>query len=505
MRALAIDAGTTLVKAVVFDDNGTALATERRPVPVERRCPGFAEQDMAAVWAQAVDAARAALAAAGGTVGAITITAQGDGCWLIDAQGRPTGPAILWSDSRAEDVVATWAADGVLERAFGVNGTLVFPGLPNAILHWLSAHEPDRLAASAHALTCGGWLFRCLTGTVVAERSDASAPFLDLSTGEYSDTLLELFGLPWARTLLAPVSDWADCVAGLSLDAADSLGLPADAPVVLAPYDVAACAIGVGAIEPGDAWSILGTTLCTGIAAGSTTTTVGGLTLTVGGGVPPLRAFATLCGTDVLQWSKRILGIDSVPQLVDSAAESPAGANGLVFLPYLSTAGERAPFRDTRAAGSLHGISLLHTRADVARAVVEGLSMAVRDCLAAAVGTAPVTGLRVTGGGANSDLWCRLLAQTAGTPVLRSADGETGAKGAYLCALVATGTVPTIGDAVAEYVHVEVVGEPEPAAVQRYDDLYAEYLSVRENARATWATTTAASRAAAPTGRRDAL
>ncbi|TLW91268.1 carbohydrate kinase [Saccharomonospora piscinae] len=493
MSAIAVDAGTSVIKAVVFDDSGREVAVARRAAEVHRPRAGWAEQDMAAVWDAVTAAVRDVLPPDG--VRFLALTAQGDGCWLVDERGEPTGPAVLWSDGRAASLVDTWWRNGVAEDAFRINGSLGFAGLPHAVLTWLREHDPDRLAHSATALTCGGWVFSRLTGVLGAELSDASVPLLDPRTREYSPELLSLFGLEWARHLLPEVLGGADTTAPLTRRAAEELGLPEGTPVVLAPYDVAATARGAGATDPGQACTILGTTLCTTVVRPTVDTTgaAAGLTLVPGSGPGYLRAFPTLAGTEVLSWASELLGLRGmrrVADLSDLAARARPGADGLVFLPYLSPAGERVPFLDTKARGTFWGLSLEHGREAVARAVLEGLTMVIEDCVRAATtgsGTAsPLTELRVCGGGANSALWCGLIADVVGVPVVRPTDTEVGAKGAFLTGLVATGAEPTVAEAARRHVRVDRTDEPTPELRRHYADGYARFLALRDVAATGW-------------------
>ncbi|WP_112133770.1 FGGY family carbohydrate kinase [Glycomyces dulcitolivorans] len=484
MTAISIDAGTTAIKAVAHAGDGTELAVARRSVAVERPRPGWAEQDMADVWRATAEAVRDVAAALPEPPQRIALTAQGDGCWLVDAQGEPTGPAVLWSDGRAADIVDRWRDEGRLAEAFRANGSLTFPGLPNAVLAWLDAHDPDRLDRSHAALTCGGWVFHNLTGLFAADESDASAPFLDPATRDYSPRLVELFGLSRAARLLPQVLGDGRRAAALRPEAAAALGLPAGLPVVMAPYDVASTAIGAGAATAGTGCAILGTTLCTEIVRAGTDTSgePAGLTVALDSAGQWLRVYPTLAGTEVIDWATAMLGLDSPEALGDLAAQAPPGAGGLVFLPYLSPAGERAPFLDTAARGTFWGLTLEHGREHLARAVFEGLTLTIKDCLAAS--GADVGELRVCGGGASSDFWCRMIADATGVPVARTADTEIGAKGAFLSGLVATGDEPDLATAAAKYVRTGDRFEPE--GPEPYSRLYGEFLDLREIARAGW-------------------
>ncbi|SDK17224.1 FGGY-family carbohydrate kinase [Nonomuraea jiangxiensis] len=481
MAIICVDAGTTVIKAVGYDASGAESAVARRETTVSRPAPGHAEQDMDAVWDAVADTVRE-VAARVGEVEFVAVTAQGDGCWLVDEHGEPTGPAILWNDARAAATVDAWTRAGLATAAFRLNGSSAASGLPHAILTWLRAHDPGRLDRSSALLTCGGWIYARMTGEVVAEESDASAPFMDLRARAYSPALAAMFGLEWAERLLPPIRSCP--VAELTPAAATTLGLAAGTPVVMAPYDIAATALGAGAVTAGQACGILGTTLCTEVIVetpgldGEPT----GITIALPGGY--LRAFPTFAGTEVVQWTCRLLGLAGPAELGELAVLSPPGAGGLTLLPYLSPAGERAPFSDPLARGSLLGMSFEHGREHVARAALEGLTMVIRDCLAA-TGAAP-TELRVCGGGAASAPWLSLIADVTGLPVRRPADAEVGARGAYLVGLAATGAATSVPAAAAQHVRLRDAVEPDPARHAFYARLFDDFLTLRGTSAGTW-------------------
>ncbi|MET8684698.1 FGGY-family carbohydrate kinase [Streptomyces sp. NPDC004732] len=484
MSVLAIDVGTTMIKSVVFDDQGNELAVSRLATEVQRRHPGWAEQDMDTVWNAVVYTVRNALSEITDPVWLVTFTAQGDGAWLVDAAGRPTGPAILWSDGRAGDILTRWEHEGVLDEAFRRNGSLTCSGMPNAIFSWLGSRDPQRLARSAASLTAAGWLFLRLTGVAATDESDASAPFLDHATGDYDPEIVALFGLTSYARLLPKVLGEQERISEITSEAAAQLGLPAGLPVVMAPYDIASTARGAGVVNPGQACSILGTTLCTEIVRKDVDTSgePSGINIAYRGRERILRAFPTLNGAEVLNWAARTLHLEGPPELATLAfTESEPGARGLMFLPYLSPAGERAPFLDPRARGSFWGLSLEHTRADLARAVFDGLSLVLRDSLVAS--RTSVTELRLCGGGANSAEWCALIADATGVPTARSGDTELGAKGAFLTGLVLSGAESSMHSAAAKYVRMRTSWEPDPERSAYYAGLYESFLNWRTLAR----------------------
>lgn len=452
MTVICVDAGTTMIKAVLYDESGKELAVTRRETSVLHPQPGWAEQDMMTVWDGVVATVRSAAAGSPQPVEAIAVTAQGDGCWLIDDHIQPTGPAILWNDARAAEVVTDWSDHDLLQPSFAINGAQAFAGLPHAILLWLQMHDPDRLSRSATSLTCGGWLHACLTGHAAVDESDAAAPFLDVRERVYSTDLLQMLDIGWMQKFLPTLRHDDSRIGNLSAGAADALGLPVGLPVVMAPYDIASTAIGAGVVSAGQACTILGTTLCTEVVLTRVADDdiLAGLTIPMGVGRQYLRAFPTLAGTDVLSWAARILQLEGAAEVCQLAADAPAGADGLIFHPYLSPAGERVPFLDPQARGMLLGLSLRHSPALIARAVVEGLSFVIKDCLDAS-GGAPRE-LRLCGGGANSAVWSQLIADVTGIQIIRSTDSEAGARGAFITAMVALGTVADHRTAVDSYV-----------------------------------------------------
>ncbi|MFG2397031.1 FGGY family carbohydrate kinase [Streptomyces lydicus] len=483
MSVLTIDVGTTVIKSVVFDDQGTEIAVARRTTEVLRPHPGWAEQDMDAVWNAVVHTVRTVLDGLTDPVWLVSFTAQGDGAWFVDDRGRPTGPAILWSDGRAGDQLTAWRREGVLEAAFRRNGSLTCAGMPNALFSWLAANDPGRLARSATSLTAAGWLFLRFTGVRATDESDASAPFLDHATGAYDPVILDLFGLGAYERLLPTVLGESQRIAEMTSRAAAELGLPAGLPVAMAPYDIASTARGVGVVNPGQACGILGTTLCTEIVRTHIDTDgePSGIHIAYRGRERVLRAFPTLNGAEVLGWAARLLHLPGPPELAQLAFESEPGARGLMFLPYLSPAGERAPFLDPGARGSFWGLSLEHTPADLARAVFDGLSLVLRDALAAA--RTDVAELRLCGGGANSDAWCALIADATGVPTARSGDTELGAKGAFLTGLVRTGAETSMHSAAAKYVRMQRSWQPDPERAEFYAALHEDFLGWRGLAR----------------------
>jgi xylulokinase len=302
----------------------------------------------------------------------------------------------------------------------------------------------------------------------------------------YSPELLRLYELEWAEHLLPEVRTMDDRVGALSAGAAVETGLPVGLPVVLAPFDIVSTSVGVGAVEVGQACSILGTTLCTSVTTDRVDTAGEPSGFTLGTGVAGRwqRAFGTLAGTDVVDWAVRMLDLDGPRRLAELGAQAEPRADGPVFLPYLSPAGERAPFLDPTARGTFVGLSLEHRREELAPAVLEGLTMVVADCVEA-FGARP-SELRLGGGGADSDLWAQLIADVTGVPALRSMDSELGAKGAFITALVATGRHRDLADATARYVRPRDEFDPRPQWREHFAERHRRVGELRDIVSGGW-------------------
>lgn len=483
MSVIGLDIGTSRVKAVRFDAAWQPVDAQAEDTVVLRGSDGRREQDMADVWLAAQRVLRAVIERSPDRVELVALTAQGDGCWLVDDLGEPVGPALLWNDNRATTVIDDWQRTGVLTKAFAISGCLGAPGLAHAQLRWLTEHEPARVERAATLLSCGSWVYANLTGRRVLEETEAANPFFDAIGRRYDDVLLELFGIADLRRLLPETVAGADRVAPVTAAAGRALGLAAGTPIALAPYDVPATATGTGAVGTGEAFAVLGTTLCVGAMATDPRLDrePSGMTLP-GRQSQWLIAYATLMGTEVLDWAARLLAVADARAVVQLAGQSDRQDLPLL-LPYLSPAGERAPFLDVSVRGSLLGLDVTHSQADIAKSVLEGLTFAVVDCLRA-TGSTPGS-LAVCGGGARSAPWRQLIADAVGIPVVAPDVEEVGARGAALVGATDAGWFDSLPDAVAAHVRPEHTHEPDKAAVQRLVDRYGTFVTTREALRSS--------------------
>ncbi|GGL69786.1 carbohydrate kinase [Streptomyces fumigatiscleroticus] len=468
---VGIDVGTSVVKAAAFDGPGRQLAVAARPVALALG-GGRVEQDMEEVYAAVVAVLAELTSEVAGPVELAGLTGQGDGVWLVDAEGRPVRPAVSWMDGRAHELLDQWLADGTFETVFRRTGSAMFPGCPGPLLAWLDRMEPASLDAAATALYCKDMVFRRLTGAPAAtDVSDASMPFLDPRTRSYDNGVVELLGLTHRRRLLAPVGD------PLPTARARGEGLPAGVPVADGPYDLPACALGAGVTAPGDGLLIVGTCLAALVATDvlDLSGEPAGLYISTDRPGHWLRAMPAMVGTAALDWVLSTTGVrhEEVDGLL---AAAPPGAHGVRVLPYFAPSGERAPFVEPRLRAELSGVSLETTRGDLVRATCEGIGYAARHCL----GAAGLTGaLAVCGGGTRSPAWTQLLADVLGRP-LRVAEGEVGARGAVLAAAGRYGA----GLDTSAWTRPATVIEPDAERAAYYAEGYADHLARLAGARA---------------------
>ncbi|MGC4937393.1 FGGY family carbohydrate kinase [Kribbella sp. DT2] len=466
---IGVDVGTTVTKAVAFDDHGRQVAEASRPTRLVRPGPGRFEHDTDEIVAS-VNEVIAELASEADLV---AITGQGDGLWLVDESGRPVRPAISWLDARSSSILGEWTESGVAERVFRRSGNRMFPGASGPLLAAVLAEEPETLSRAATAAYCKDVVMQRLTGVRATDVSDASAPFLDPRTGEYDAEALELCGLTDWRHLLAPVGK----PEGELQD--DSLGLAKGTRVSSGPYDLPASAIGAGVTEVGDALLTVGTTLACQVVTRDLPVDDEPAGLFLGTWTPGvwLRAMPAMVGTAALDQVLKLVGATTT-QLQQLLTDSRPGANGVTVLPYLSEAGERAPFVDTNARGTFDGISLSTTQGDLLRATCEGIAYAARHCLEAAGWTGKVT---VCGGGARSNEWTQILADVLDAPLHTTEASQVAARGAVIAAKRTQGEV---GD---EWIAETRQIDPDPARAAFYAEGYAHYLRRIESARPRWA------------------
>ncbi len=248
---VGLDAGTSVVKAVAFDCTGRQIAVAAAPNKTTLVAGGGVEQDMMASWRAAV-AVLVDLASRvrdlPGRVIALAVTAQGDGTWLIDRAGEPVGPAWLWLDGRAGEIVDALGRDGTGDAVYRHTGTVLSPSLQSMQLLTMKRDQPERLACASTAFHCKDWLYFKLTGEIATDPCEGVNTFGDTRRRAYDDAVVARLGLTPERRLLPELVDGTERHGSLGAAAALATGWLQGTPVVLAPVDYLATAIGGGVL-----------------------------------------------------------------------------------------------------------------------------------------------------------------------------------------------------------------------------------------------------------------
>lgn len=483
---LAHDLGTTGDKATLFDGDGRLVASSFGSYETAHPQPTWAEQDPQDWW-RAVGLATGELLAKSNVspqeIAVVGFSGQMMGCLPVDADGRPLRQCIIWADQRAIRQAAFLAEHVGEERVYRITGHRISPTYSASKILWIRENEPDVFARTAKFLHVKDYIAYRMTGAFVTDRSDASGMNLyHLEGGAWSDDILNAVDLDPHR--LPEIHNSTDVVGEITKEAAAQLGLAAGTPVVIGGGDGASAAVGAGAVMQGPAYNYIGSSSWISFAAPHPIYDPGRRIFNWAHMVPQMFA---PCGTmqaagGSYQWLRRQVcwsesreaderGEDVYELMNRRAAESVPGAHGLLFLPYLQ--GERSPHWNPNARGGFVGLQVTHTRADLIRATLEGVSMNLRTILQSFLDAdAQIQEVILIGGGAKGRLWRQLLADVFGRPTLRPRLLE---EATSLGAAVAAGVgVGLFRDFSIARQCIEIVDRhnPDPEAQAVYDRLY---------------------------------
>lgn len=512
---LGVDAGTSVLKAAIFDLKGNELNRGARNVPVTNPQPHLAEEDMQEVWVAAADAIRDALTGSGirpEEIAAVSVTGQGDGSWLVDAEtGQPKGPAILWTDGRTGDIIDRWYEDGEVSKQFDISGTGPYAGTTSAILRWRLENQ-EELLEGAKNLWCKDWIEYNLTGDMSTDPSDASLSGIDVAEGTWSEDVNRIWGIDGISHVLPDIKKPTELSGAVTKAAAGVTGLKEGTPVYKGQMDITGSSLGVGVVRPGDCMAVIGTagivTVCTDDLSASFEPKDVGWVIPHGPDTW-IRAMGMNFCTPNLDWFLREFGAtfraeaEAVSStdgalfayLDQKVQATPVGSRGIIYHGYLAPGGERAPFVRPSARGSFSGITGDHDRFDMLRAVYEGVAYGIRDCLDSI--PTKVETVRMAGGGANSAVWCQIFADVLGRKIIVPAGTEFGAKGAAIVAGVGLGLYGSYEDGVDATVNIVREYEPDRAKTAIYDEFFAVYRDIRTLMMPVWDKLQAATRRAA--------
>jgi xylulokinase len=481
---LAYDIGTTGCKAAVVSSGGELLSTAQAAYPTYYPQPFWAEQDPQDWWQAMIATTRQALAGgpppAGKLLG-ISFSTTMTNILALDGQGRLLRPCIYWLDGRAGE-----EARGVMRRLGGprlfnllagsqVTGKDMIPKLL-----WLKRNEPEVYRATRYFVDASGYLLQRMTGRFVYEWSVASGLGLfNMKAKTWDRSMFRLFGLdPEQFPTLLPSTG---CAGGLAPRAANELSLPAGLPVFAGAGDPMIAAVGAGALQEGEAYLNLGTSAFVGVLTRRRLTGRRGLVTIQSADPGKLLLFGeTSTAGACLEWAVRqIYGLEPAPEafamMDQEVTRVEPGAGGLIFTPWMY--GERAPLADENLRAAFLNLTVSHTRAQLARAIYEGVAYNLRwilDSIQELYGFA-CPALRVLGGGALGQPWLRVIADVTGRRLEVLPDPRQRlAVGAALVAAVGLGLYPSF-EALRPCIPLDQVIEPDPAPRSFYDRLYAAY------------------------------
>lgn len=491
--AVGVDVGSQGTCAQALDAGGTVVAASHVPHSLSYPRPGWAEQDPRE-WLEAVATAvsEVARAVAPRGIAAISFGSQLDGLVPVGADAQPVGPALIWMDRRATEECAAAALRVSAARLRELTGCNLDPGHVAAKIAWLRRHRPEQHAAARWLLLPGSFVAWHASGSLAVDPSNASSTMLlDLASGAWSSEACGAFEvepetLPPIRradAVLGPVSPWLR----------EAAGLPASTLVVLGCGDEMAATLGAGVTEPGSVCDVIGTAEPVCAVVGAPAIDPRGVTEAHPHAMPGgwlLENPGWLSG-GAYRWLRDELGgfelarasatgVDCYELLNGLAAQTPAGAGGVLWLPAL--AGATAPEWNADARAAWFGLTAAHGRRHLVRAMLEGNAYALRDVIEAMRGA----GLRPTelvcvAGGARGELLLRIRASVTGLRVSRPEDVETTARGAAMLAAAASGLHPDLPAAVAAMSSPRSPAiEPDPSLAEAYDAGYGRYRALYE-------------------------
>lgn len=486
---IGVDVGTSGAKALAIDSAGKVLASALVEYPLHSPNPGWAEQDPAD-WERASIEALSRLAGALGAgvrdVKGIGLTGQMHGSVFLDGQNRVLRPAILWCDQRTalqcDEITEKVGAERLIQMV--CNPALTGFTAPKIL--WLRENEPQAYEKVRKVLLPKDYIRYVLTGEFATDVADASGTLLfDVKKRTWHRELMSILDID--PDFMPPAFEGPEVTGTLSAESAEATGLPAGIPVVAGGGDQAAGGVGCGIVRRGVISSTVGTsgvvfafaddvaldpqgrvhTFCHSVPG---KWHVMGVMLSAGGSLRWYRD--TFCEAE-----KRLAaesGRDAYEYITESARTAPVGCEGLIFLPYLT--GERTPHKDPFARGAFIGLTLRHTRAHLARSVLEGVAFGMRDSfeIIRQMGVA-VKQVRASGGGARSPFWRQIQADVNNAPLVLINVDEGPAYGAALLATVATGMYGRVEDACDATIRVVDACQPDGNRAAEYDKWFREY------------------------------
>lgn len=492
-KLLGIDTGTGGTRAVLIDGAGKVVGSATvEHAPISSQHPGWAEQHPDDWWRATCRAipdclSRAGVAAA--DVEAIGLTGQMHGLVLLDQDGKVLRPSLIWCDQRTGAECAAITEKIGAKRLIALTANPALTGFTLPKIWWVQKHEPDIWSRVRSIMLPKDYVRFRITGARAIDVADASGTLiLDVVHRKWSAPMMEASGL--REELLPRVFESPEVASRVSEEGARATGLRAGIPVVAGAGDQAAGAVGMGIVRPGAVSATIGTSGVVFAATASPFLDPHGRIHTFCHAVPnrwhvmgvtqaagySLRWFRDQFGAnpDTGVTSANAALRDPYDRLSDEAAQTPPGADGVLWAPYLM--GERTPYLDPQARGALVGLTSTHTRGHVIRAILEGVAFSLRDTLTIfSELKLPVESIRLGGGGARGPLWQQIQADVYGLTVDLVEAEEGPAYGAALLAGVGLGAWASVEEACEKCVRVAKRISPQDSRVAMMNKRYAEF------------------------------
>ena len=497
-HVIGVDIGTQSTKALLVRKDGTIVSQHATSYAPDTPRPNWAEQ-WPGVWFDAVVeciggcVAKATEVNSGSPLGrehikAVCISSLYGGSGIpVDAEMKPLHPCLIWMDRRAEAQVE-WVRSHVdLDRLYAITGNGVDSYYGYTKILWLRDNRPDVWDKTRYFLPPNAFVAYTLTGEVAVDHSSAGniGGVYDAERRTWSLEMLEALGIP-ARMMPSRLVACTESVGGLLPHWAAKLGLPAGTPIIAGGVDAAVATYAAGVSGPGQHVAMIGTSMCWGFLAPAADARHGLISmpyvtrahddLYVFGGASTAGASVAwyrdqFCQAEIA--AGRASGRDPHAILEEAATGIAAGSEGVIFLPYLM--GERSPVWDGQASGAFVGLNLFHTRAHLYRAVLEGVTFALRHNMEAGAGSAVSLDDRliVVGGAAYSELWMQIIADVTGYPVVTIKENVEAALGAARLAALGVGLIDRASDD--KWITLASRAKPDAGRKRRYDAVFEVY------------------------------
>ncbi len=489
---IGVDIGTSGTKTVLFDELGNVIASATVEYPMYQPQNGYAEQNPADWYNASIETMRAVMAKSGvdkSQVKGIGLSGQMHGLVMLDKDYNVIRPSIIWCDQRTADECVEITNKVGADRLIEITANPALTGFTASKILWVRNHEPENYAKCRYILLPKDYVRFMLTGEIATEVSDASGmQLLDIPNRCWSDEVLDKLEID--KAMLGKVYESPEVTGQLTEKAAELCGLEKGTIVVGGAGDNAAAAVGTGVVEDGKAFTTIGTSGVVFAHTSDITIDAKGRVHTFCCAVPNCwHVMGVTQGAGLsLKWYRdnfcnaeketaKYMGVDEYYLMDKQAEQVQIGSNRLLYLPYLM--GERTPHLDPNARGVFFGLSAMHTKRDMLRAVMEGVAYSLRDCFEICRSmNIDISDMMACGGGGSSPLWRQMLADLYGCPVKTVASKEGPALGVAILASVGAGIYDSVPQACSAIIKTDKIQNPIETNSIEYEKYYKLYTEI---------------------------